>query len=86
MAGLGGELRPANHIERRISEAAKLGFSKIIIPAVRAPAATGRLAGINIVPCRTIYDALQAVLGSFVTQQHPRHQDAVEEQEESFIG
>ena len=58
-AGLGGELRPANHIERRIMEAAKLGFSSVIVPAIHAPAASGRLAGIHIIKCRTIKDALQ---------------------------
>ena len=40
-AGLGGELRPANHIERRVMEAAKLGFSHIIVPEIHAPAAGG---------------------------------------------
>lgn len=57
-AGLGGELRPANHIERRIMEAAKLGFSHIIVPAIHAPAATGRLANIDIIKCKTIKEAL----------------------------
>ncbi len=56
--GLGGELRPANHIERRVMEAAKLGFSHIIVPEIHAPAATGRLANIDIIKCRTIKDAL----------------------------
>ncbi len=31
--GLGGEIRSVNRIEKRISEAVKLGFDKIIIPA-----------------------------------------------------
>ena len=57
-AGLGGELRPANHIERRIMEAAKLGFSHVIVPSIHAPAASGRLANIDIIKCRTIEDAL----------------------------
>ncbi len=57
-AGLGGELRPANHIERRVMEAAKLGFSHIIVPEIHAPAATGRLANIDMIKCRTIKDAL----------------------------
>ncbi len=30
--GLSGEIRPVNRIEQRVSEAAKLGFKKIIIP------------------------------------------------------
>lgn len=39
-------------------EAAKLGFSHIIVPEIHAPAATGRLANIDIIKCRTIKDAL----------------------------
>ena len=31
--GLSGEIRPVNRIEQRITEAEKLGFSRIIIPA-----------------------------------------------------
>ena len=31
--GLSGEIRPVNRISNRISEAQKLGFKKIIIPA-----------------------------------------------------
>ncbi|MGK9476863.1 DNA repair protein RadA [Melioribacter sp. OK-6-Me] len=31
--GLGGEIRSVPHIDRRINEAAKLGFTKIILPA-----------------------------------------------------
>jgi DNA repair protein RadA/Sms len=33
--GLSGEIRPVNRIEQRIQEAAKLGFSKIIIPQMK---------------------------------------------------
>jgi len=30
--GLGGEIRPVTHVERRIREAAKLGFKRVIFP------------------------------------------------------
>ena len=40
-AGLGGELRPVNQVERRVIEAAKLGFTTVIVSAANAPAATG---------------------------------------------
>lgn len=43
-------------------EAAKLGFSSVIVPAIHAPAASGRLAGIHIIKCRTIKDALMVSL------------------------
>lgn len=39
-------------------EAAKLGFSRVIVPEIHAPAGTGRLSNIDIVKCRTIKDAL----------------------------
>ena len=39
-------------------EAAKLGFSHIIVPKIHAPSATGRFANIDIIKCRTIKDAL----------------------------
>lgn len=65
-------------------EAAKLGFSTIIVPATRAPTATGRLAGANIIPCRTVKDALQAALGPGVLQQRLPH-DELEESSE-FLG
>jgi DNA repair protein RadA/Sms len=31
--GLGGEIRSVSHVDKRINEAAKLGFGKIILPA-----------------------------------------------------
>ena len=43
-------------------EATKLGFSSVIVPAIHAPAATGRLAGIHIIKCRTIKEALMVSL------------------------
>ncbi len=88
-SGLGGELRPANHIERRVAEAAKLGFSTVIVPATRAPTATGRLAGVKIIPCRTIKDALQAALGPRVLQQrlpHDDHDHDEQEEDSAFLG
>ena len=63
---LGGELRPVAHAERRIAEAAKLGFGTVIVPAASAPSARGRLAGAHIVPCRTVVEALHAALGHAV--------------------
>ncbi len=43
-------------------EAAKLGFTSVIVPAIHAPAASGRLAGIHIIKCCTIKEALQVSL------------------------
>ena len=50
-------------------EAAKLGFSHIIVPEIHAPAATGRLANIDIIKCRTIKDALMVSQKRLAPQQ-----------------
>ncbi|KAK9843738.1 hypothetical protein WJX81_004492 [Elliptochloris bilobata] len=78
--GLGGELRPVAHTERRVAEASKLGFGTVLVPAASAPTARGRLAGTRIVPCRTVVDALRAALGPavFARRRAPEPEDAVD--------
>ena len=67
------------HAERRVAEAAKLGFTTVLVPAASAPTARGRLVGVRIVPCRTVVDALRAALGHavFAQRRPPAPQDAV---------
>ena len=48
-AGLGGELRAVGHIERRLLEAAKLGFKSVIMPAAHSMPTTSRLKALDIV-------------------------------------
>jgi DNA repair protein RadA/Sms len=62
--GLGGELRPVGNIERRIAEAAKLGFKTFVIPAASNVHASARLKGARLVECRTVVEAFRAVLGT----------------------
>jgi DNA repair protein RadA/Sms len=55
--GLSGELRAVGHLSRRLNEAAKLGFSRCLVPA------THRHLGdappdIEIIPVRSLADAL----------------------------
>ncbi|MGD8791203.1 MAG: DNA repair protein RadA [Anaerolineae bacterium] len=60
--GLSGELRTVGHLSRRLNEAAKLGFDRCIIPSThRKP--TGLPAGMEILPARSLADALAATLG-----------------------
>eukprot|EP00741_Cyanophora_paradoxa_P007525 tig00001154_g7278.t1 len=65
--GLGGELRPVAQLERRISEAAKLGFRRCIVPRAGHPG-PGRVAkrgsggAMEVVPCATILEAVDAAL------------------------
>jgi DNA repair protein RadA/Sms len=55
--GLSGELRAVSHLSRRLNEAAKLGFSRCIVPATHH-----RLrdvpAGMEVLPVRSVADAM----------------------------
>jgi DNA repair protein RadA/Sms len=59
--GLGGEIRSVSFIEKRIQEAEKLGFKKIIVPSNNMK---GLKSGenINIVPVENLSDAVKAIL------------------------
>ena len=58
--GLGGELRAVGQIERRLREAAELGFTRCVVP--RTGRRQVRVDGIETVPCRSVVEALQTVL------------------------
>jgi DNA repair protein RadA/Sms len=55
--GLGGELRQVHQTERRLAEAARLGFRRAVVPAT-APEAP---AGIELLRARSIGDAVALV-------------------------
>lgn len=60
--GLGGELRAGRRMEARISEAAKLGFKRIIIPNAAGISNTDKLsksAKIQIINCSTLKEAIK---------------------------
>jgi DNA repair protein RadA/Sms len=60
--GLSGELRTVSHLSRRLNEAAKLGFSRCIVPATHRK--LGKIpAGMEAIPARSLSDALTAALG-----------------------
>lgn len=62
--GLAGEIRPVNRIEQRISEAQKLGFRRILIPAEqmeRIDVQKG-YSGIEIVPVKKVTDAFRLLI------------------------
>lgn len=54
--GLSGEIRAVNHIDKRINEAQKLGFKRIIIP--EANDISEKFDGINIVKVKRILEAI----------------------------
>jgi DNA repair protein RadA/Sms len=52
--GLGGEIRRVSHMDRRLNEAARLGFTRAIVPA-----ATPEVPGIQLMRMATLADALK---------------------------
>lgn len=61
--GLGGELRPALQSERRLAEAANMGFKRVVMPRAGAVANMGKRQGVEVVLCNTLAEALTATLG-----------------------
>jgi DNA repair protein RadA/Sms len=59
--GLLGELRPVAGLDRRLREAARLGFERAIVPAGRQ--AGGTVDGLRILPAANLRAALIAALG-----------------------
>ena len=57
--GLAGEVRPVQRGQERIKEAAKLGFTRAIIP--KANQAKGSIKGIEIFPVETLLQALDLI-------------------------
>jgi DNA repair protein RadA/Sms len=56
--GLGGEVRTVPQLERRLDEAARLGFTRALVPA-----SVASRAGLEVVPVRDVTDALGRGLG-----------------------
>ena len=63
--GLAGEVRPVSAVPRRLSEAARLGFTRALVPAGCGPAATGVAppAGLAVTEVPDLGAALRAVAG-----------------------
>jgi DNA repair protein RadA/Sms len=59
--GLSGEIRTVSHLSRRLNEAAKLGFSRCIVPATHRPLRDVP-AGVKVIPARSLADALAAAM------------------------
>jgi DNA repair protein RadA/Sms len=60
--GLLGELRPVSGLDRRLREAARLGFDRAIVPGGRSGAGSS-VPGISVVPVANLRDALDAAVG-----------------------
>lgn len=56
--GLSGEVRAVSRIEGRVSEAARLGFSKIVLPSRCAKSIKKIPDGVQLVPIKNVFDLL----------------------------
>ena len=61
--GLGGEIRTVSQVEKRVAEAAKLGFTRCVLPRNNARAMAPR-DGIELVEIQTVDQAIAALVGS----------------------
>lgn len=59
--GLGGEVRSVNHIDKRIQEAAKLGFKRVIVPSNNIKQMKAKNS-IEVIPADNLLTALKNVL------------------------
>lgn len=53
--GLSGELRSVSQLDRRLAEAAKLGFGRAIVPATTSP---GNVGGLSVQPARSLTEVV----------------------------
>lgn len=61
--GLSGEVRPVSRIEQRVTEARKLGFTRMIVPHYNVQGLDTRKLNIELVPVRKVEEALRALFG-----------------------
>ena len=60
--GLSGELRSVGQLPRRLNEAAKLGFTRVIVPRTAARKLERPPAGLEVLGARTLREALEMAL------------------------
>ncbi|MDO8629523.1 MAG: magnesium chelatase domain-containing protein, partial [Phycisphaerales bacterium] len=60
--GLAGEVRSVSQTEKRLREAARLGFTRAVAPSRTAGKAL-QISGIKVVGAATLRDAVRAALG-----------------------
>ena len=58
--GLSGEVRAVSQAEGRIREAAKLGFTTVILPAA-CMKGLGEIKGVKLIPVKTLADAMNVI-------------------------
>lgn len=58
--GLSGELRSVSQVERRVTEAARLGFSRVILPSASYRRSRTTDFGVELIPVASVANALDA--------------------------
>ena len=61
--GLGGQLRPVGQLELRLQEAARLGFTRAVVPQGSGLAKAAAGLGLQLLEAGTVAAALVAALG-----------------------
>jgi len=74
--GLAGEVRAVSHIEYRVKEAVRLGFTKIVLPKKNITPALKVPAGVSLIGIENIYQALANM--KLRKQESPKTEDPVE--------
>ena len=59
--GLSGEIRAVSNLEQRVKEAARLGFTKAIVPYRNVEKRKLFIDGMEIIPIKSIYEALRVM-------------------------
>jgi len=59
--GLSGELRAVSQLDRRVAEAARLGFKRCLVPKTSARTISAK--GIEVIPVSTLKEAIAVALG-----------------------
>ena len=60
--GLSGELRSVSHLAQRLNEAARLGFTRCLVPRGRRRGKKSVPEGMEVISARTLQEALEAAL------------------------
>ncbi len=61
--GLSGELRSVNQLERRLNEASRLGFTRVVVPPTRGRRGHATETGLELVRVATVAEAIQVAVG-----------------------
>ncbi len=61
--GLSGELRSVNQLERRLAEAARLGFKRAVVPASRSVPSQSRGPEMKLLRASTLIEAIDMAIG-----------------------